>query len=322
MNHKNVSRDIALGLRELQERIRKAQIPSSKIDESLNLATWNIREFGKEKRSKAAVHLIAEILGQFDLIAIAELRDNLKDLGRVMAILGPYWRAVYSDYLEDPGGNRERFAYLYDERAVTFTGLASEADPPRKKNARTGEYESLITWWRNPYIGSFRSSSLDFIVVTAHIRWGDDPAARSKELSMLADWVDRRVKDKSWEDKDIIVVGDFNIPSLDDSLYKAVTAKGLRAPTPLLRTDIGTDLEKVKRYDQILHYPKFTKSFSNNGGILDFYDGDYAKLFPGMTLSKQEFTYQVSDHLPLWVQLNTDVETERLEQIINLPVRH
>jgi len=33
-------------------------------------------------RSKAAIHDIAEILGQFDLIGIVELRDNLADLGR------------------------------------------------------------------------------------------------------------------------------------------------------------------------------------------------------------------------------------------------
>ena len=31
-------------------------------------------------------------------------------------------------------------AYLFDKRAVVFTGLASEADPPRKKDKKTGEY--------------------------------------------------------------------------------------------------------------------------------------------------------------------------------------
>ena len=70
MNHGKVSKEIAAGLLALKRRIAAAKIPSSRIDESLNLATWNIREFGKTRRSEAAIHYLAEILGQFDLIGI------------------------------------------------------------------------------------------------------------------------------------------------------------------------------------------------------------------------------------------------------------
>jgi hypothetical protein len=41
---------------------------ASTIDESLNIVTWNIREFGKKARSEAAIHYFAEILGQFNLV--------------------------------------------------------------------------------------------------------------------------------------------------------------------------------------------------------------------------------------------------------------
>jgi len=133
MHHGSISTNIAKGLKELRKRIKTAKIPSSSLDETLNLATWNIRDFGKKARKKAAIHLIAEIMGQFDLISVVEVRDNVKDLKRVMDILGPYWHAVFSDYNLDRAGNRERIAYVYDKRAVTFTGLAAEADPIRKK---------------------------------------------------------------------------------------------------------------------------------------------------------------------------------------------
>ena len=33
-------------------------------------------------------------------------------------------------------------------------------------------------------------------------------------------------------------------------------------------------------------------------------------------LTKAEFTYQMSDHLPLWIQINTDIDGMMLEQII------
>jgi hypothetical protein len=29
-----------------------------------------------------------------------------------------------------------------------------------------------------------------------------------------------------------------------------------------------------------------------------------------------KYTFQISDHLPLWLQINTDTETQKLEQII------
>ena len=70
MHHGDVSPDIAAGLLAIRKRIEAAKIPSSKLDESINVAIWNIREFGKKRRTKAAIHYIAEILGQFDLIAL------------------------------------------------------------------------------------------------------------------------------------------------------------------------------------------------------------------------------------------------------------
>ncbi len=133
MHHGQITTEIAQGLRGLRQRIAAAAIPSSKLDETLTLATWNIRDFGKRPRLDASIHFIAEILGQFDLIAVTEVRDNLGDLSRVLDILGPYWRVVYSDYIQDAGGNRERMAYVYDRRAVVFTGMAAEPDAPRKK---------------------------------------------------------------------------------------------------------------------------------------------------------------------------------------------
>ncbi len=315
MFHGDVSEEIASGLLVLQERIQAAKIPSSKLDETLNIATWNIREFGKKARSEAAIHYIAEIIGQFDLVGVVELRDNLGDLGRVLPILGPYWRTVYSDMIPDAGGNRERIAYIYDKRAVVFNGLAAEANAPRVK--RGLEYLPETEFWRSPYVASFRGGNFDFVVLTAHIRWGDSLEERRKELEMLADWIEGRRRDKYNEDNDIIVMGDFNIPSRNDALFKAITKNGLQIPKALLGMEHGSNLEKDKRYDQILHYPVFPESFTNAGGVLDFYvdENGIKDLFPG-GMTKTEFTFQMSDHLPLWMQINTDIEGQQLQQIV------
>lgn len=315
MHHGKVTPEIARGLLALQQRIKAANIPPSKLDESINIATWNIREFGEKPRTEPAIHYIAEILGQFDLIGVVELGANLGDLARVLKILGPYWRAVYSDMIPDAGGNRERVAYLYDKRAVTFNGLAAEANPPRVK--RGLEYLSEKSFWRSPYLASFKSGTFDFVALTTHIRWGDDDAGRTDEIAMLADWVEGKRRDKFAEDKDIIVMGDFNIPAIDDPMFKAITRHGLQIPSALAGLKHGSNLAKDKRYDQILHYPGYAQNFTNAGGVLDFFisDAHIKELFPGK-MTRTHFTYQMSDHLPLWMQVNTDIAGHKLEQLV------
>lgn len=320
MHHGDISPTIAAGLLALRKRIADAKIPSSKLDETINFAVWNIRELGKKPRRTESIHYIAEILGQFDLIALVELRDDLADLGKVLSILGPSWQVIYSDPQEDGGGNDERIAFLFDTRAVTFNGLVAEIDAPRTKQG--DEYLPEQSFWRAPYMCSFRAGNFDFIAIAQHARWGDGTKGRELELRALADWIKNHF-DKKWaEDHDVIVAGDFNVPKLGDNLYKALTSQGLKPPKQLADGKVlpGTNLEKTARYDQILYLP--TPTMDDNlclaGGVLDFFidDAHIEELFPGRKLTRQAFSFQLSDHLPLWVQLDVDIDGRRLDQIV------
>lgn len=322
MHHGTVSAQIAQGLLTLKKQIQDAEIPPSKLDETINVAVWNIREFGKVKRNPAAIHYIAEILGQFDLIGIVELRDNLTDLGKVLPILGPSWDVVYSDWIDDSGGNRERTAFLFDTRAVTFNGLAAEVDAPRGKKGT--EYLATQSFWRAPYMCSFRAGNFDFIAIATHARWGKGTEGRQAELQMLADWIGKRFKDKSVEDHDLLVMGDFNIPKLGDPLFKAITSRGLQIPEALVNLKIGkrvvggSNIKQNARYDQILHLPTLKDRFSEAAGTLDFLGSkaNIKKYFPDKSYTPQEFTFQLSDHFPIWAQVKTDIDGERLNQIV------
>ena len=139
----------------------------------------------------------------------------------------------------------------------------------------------------------------------------------------MASWVDNRRKEKHVYDKDWIVMGDFNIPKIDSPLFEAVTSKGLSIPAPFLNIenkDLTSNLGRNKRYDQILHYSRETFSITGKAGVLDFFANSWRPLFPaakypGMT--KNKFTFELSDHLPLWVELNLRVDEEKLDQILN-----
>jgi endonuclease/exonuclease/phosphatase family metal-dependent hydrolase len=322
LHHGKVSPQIAKGLLALRARIAASKIPSSKLDESINIAVWNIREFGKVRRTEAALHYIAEIIGQFDLVALVELRSDLADLGQVLSYLGSYWDVVYSDWIEDAGGNNERVAFVYDRRAVVFNGLAAEVDAPRKKQAT--EYLAKQSFWRAPYLCSFRSGNFDFVALATHARWGNSDKGRQAELQMLADWIDAHFKSKYAEDHDLIVMGDFNVPQIGDSFFKALTSRGLQVPKPLLKLTVGdrviggTNLEHTARYDQILYRPTPQRDICLVGGALDFFidDAHIKELFPGAGYTRTKFTFQLSDHLPLWIQVKTDIDGVRLDQIV------
>lgn len=40
------------------------------------------------------------------------------------------------------------------------------------------------------------------------------------------------------------------------------------------------------------------------------------ELFPNKNYTREKFTDQLSDHFPLWGQLDTDIDGERLHQIV------
>ena len=64
--------------------------------------------------------------------------------------------------------------------------------------------------------------------------------------------------------------------------------------------------------------PTLAERFTNHGGTLDF-SGSPAfikTLFPKANYSVLDFTFQLSDHFPVWVQIDTDIEGQRLSQIV------
>ena len=57
--------------------------------------------------------------------------------------------------------------------------------------------------------------------------------------------------------------------------------------------------------------------FANVFGPNFFIDNVHIyELFPGNKSSREKFTFQMSDHLPIWIQVKTVIEGFRLDQIV------
>ena len=85
-------------------------IPKRQIDENILIATWNIQHFSG-KKSRRAIQYIADICERFDIIALQEVKTDLRGLSKLQELLPGNYKILVSD----PTGNYERFAFLYDK---------------------------------------------------------------------------------------------------------------------------------------------------------------------------------------------------------------
>jgi endonuclease/exonuclease/phosphatase family metal-dependent hydrolase len=320
---------IVSGLKALQAAMKDPEkgIPPKTANDTLLLATWNIREFDSGRyglRDLEAYYYIAEIVNRFDLVAVQEVRDSLYPLQRLKRLLGPDWEYLVTDVTLGRSGNSERMAFLYDKRKVDFTGLAAELVLPKEM-----EKEMPVQFARSPYIASFRAGWAYFSLVTVHIYYGKTTPVderRLKELTALGKTVAKNASnfsganiykpDEKPERDNLILLGDFNIFNRKDVTMEALTSSGFVVPKELQEIP-GSNVDKKKHYDQIAFFKRLASLRSTGrAGVFDFFEHVYReadeKLYskerkekPGRSFRDWR-TYRMSDHLPMWVEFGID----------------
>ncbi|WNJ16739.1 endonuclease/exonuclease/phosphatase family protein [Pontibacter sp. G13] len=323
-------------------RLRKGlqtEMPPKKSDGNLILGTWNIREFGKyTHRTPESLYYIAEIINQFDLIGLQEVKGNLADFHKILRLLGSDWDFVINDVTGGNAGNDERFAYLYDKRKVEFTGFSGEIVLWEDGRGAGFPLEQLK---RTPLITGFKAGWKKFAIVNLHLHPGDDDddiELRQKEVkALLKVLTDRVKKNKIWTNN-LVILGDLNMyDEDDDSTIELFNKAGFMESKALkgLPTSIGRN-----PFDRIFYYkrPNFdlnTESSGLSSGVLHFgayvyQDAAYETYKPQMLAHKGNpetlvteddyrdyfrkwVTYQMSDHFPVWLEIDIDSSDEFLE---------
>ena len=318
-------------------------IPPRTFQRSLLLATWNIREFDSPAygdRIPEAFYYIAEIVDRFDIIAIQEVRRNLKALYRLCEVLGGHWSYIVTDVTEGEPGNDERMAFLYDTRKVRFGGLASQLVLPPvtiKDEAGNKIHQPVTQLARTPFLGGFTSGWTRFLLATVHIVYGEGVAnspQRVQEIQQIAQFLRKRTLDEANWARNLILLGDFNIFKPTDMTMQALNEAGFIVPPELQH--LPSNAPRSKFYDQIAFRVR-PGSLDSTGqaGVFNFYETvfrpeDEAIYVPYMGArynitsegipredkSKYYLTYwrtfQMSDHLPMWVELKIDYSDDYL----------
>lgn len=295
-----------------------AAVPAKLLDRNLLVGTWNVRVFGdltKKWRSEQGdspqrdlrdLCFIAEVLSRFDVVAVQEVRDNLRALRYALRRLGPDWGVILTDVTKGSSGNNERLAFLYDTRRVKPSGLAGELVVPVERDPSKLKPDAFNRQFaRTPYAVSFVSAGQTFILVTLHVDYGKKPADRIPELKAIAEWLASWAEQEADWHHNLILLGDFNIDRMDDPLYQAFTSTGLQ-PAPKLN-DVPRSVfdtpGHTSFFDQIAWFtdaargPVLTLECTNAGSF------DFVPLLIGDG-TVRDLSFRISDHYPLWSEFS------------------
>ena len=310
-----------------------AQIPQKTEANTMLLATWNIREFGNN-RTLESCYYIAEILSRFDMIAVQEVLADLKGLEKVLSLMDPRYSYIVTDSTDGSAGGGERMAFIYDTAKVKFKNMAGELVLPKNKLIADG-----MQFARTPFIAAFQARWFKFKMATVHIYYGSSSGVDSRrvaEIDSVAAYLSKRSKN---EDESYILLGDFNIVKTSDSTMTALENNGFLIPDAIKQHP--TDLGQTKHYDQIAFHHKIKPTMAvftegqQRAGAFNFTESVYtpddmplykssfpAKYVEGKTDAEiQKYymtswrTFQMSDHLPLWVELKIDFSDEYIESL-------
>ena len=318
----------------LREKLGR-EVRRYKSDGTVLLATWNIRDFDKNrfgygKRLTESMHYIAEVVSSFDLVALQEVNRDTTGLEQLMKLLGPNWSYIMTDTTEGSGGNMERMAFVYDTRRVIFRNLAGEIVLPKK--SRIGKE---LQFARTPFLTGFQAGWFKMNLCSVHIYYGaasgEKLARRVEEIERLSKYFEK-LQEK--EAANYVLLGDFNIVSEDDATMNALKAGGFRIPKPLRGHE--SNLKGTHMYDQIAIKEKDRIAEVTKAGVFRFdevvFRDDprdfetykshlpkrHAKGKTGAELRDvytKWRTWQVSDHLPLWACIKTDFTEDYLNSL-------
>ena len=262
---------------------RQAPQPRMNATGTIRIAAFNIQVFGEAKINNPEVMpIVVEILKNFDLIAIQEIRAQQDVCQALVQMLNRDGRYRY-DYVIGPrlgrSSSKEQYAYIFDMATV-------EVD--RAQLYTVDDRNDLLH--REPLVGWFRArgpqphEAFTFTLVNVHT----DPDEVDRELDVLDD-VFLAVRDDQRQEDDVIMLGDFN--AHNTKLGQLGQLPGLVCVVNNTHTNTRGD----KQYDNILFNRTATTEFGGRGGVFDFLR-QY-----NLTL---EQALAVSDHLPVWAELS------------------
>lgn len=268
---------------------------------TIKIASFNIQIFGDSKaRKQPVMKLLGEVIRQFDVIAIQEIRTQ-----------NDYFiQEFLRNYVNQPGKT------LYDARVSRRMGRSSSTEQYAFIfNTATINIHPQVVFemqdasdalHREPYVAMFQTKlaapdkAFTFLLMNTHT----DPDEVPQELDALygAYQAVQRMQIGGQAEDDVILLGDFNTavpaagPRTPGVSARSLVPKDLHALSrlpgiyPLIKNE-ATNLAGNRLHDNLLISRLATTEFTGRSGVFDF---------PGIYGLSKDNAKEVSDHLPVW----------------------
>lgn len=232
----------------------------------INIMSFNIQVFGRSKVSKPDImKVIIDIIDDYDLIAIQEIRDATDlTLTTLLSMMPPNYKLIAGPR-EGRSSSKEQAIFLYDDNKLNFINAINHPD-------------DLDLFERSPYMAVFETDDLllRFSIINVHLT----PDGVAKEIMPLSEFAQQ-------QEGRLLIVGDFNA----DGNYYNEKDLVLIFPEDKYDIIIGNDLDTTiapsnNTYDRIIATDGFGIYKS---GVLYFEDR-----LQGVKIE------QVSDHYPVF----------------------
>ena len=245
---------------------------------NITIASFNIRKFSDNSRTDEELKQIAEVLSEFDLIAVQEVLGDPIILNRTVEMLPGY------DFIvsEEVGNiQKERYAFIFNDKVKPIS------------EGKT-YYDKFDNFIREPYYASFRAGEFDFKIITVHIIYGDRASDRTGEMKQIAN-VYEYYQEKDSEN-DLILTGDFNTQPTQDNFDYIWAIPDVNVAIQEGKSTIG---KTGNLYDNII-FDSNTDEYTRLSGIHYFDSG----------MERDDARNAISDHRPVWAVFCTGVDDD------------
>ena len=249
-------------------------------------------------------------------------RGSISSRCRRSTTTSPIWStscgswAQYRYVMSDAAGNNERMAFVYDSRKIKLAEEIGEvAFPPSQyQSVRVdGVTGAFAGFDRSPYLATFVADHFSLTLLNVHLYFGGEQQThihrRALETAAVARWSRIRAGSKYATTRDVLALGDFNMPRGEPGnlVYGAATQAGLKRP--LHSSQVASAIASDNQYDQILYFPEQSEPKLKAMGVFDYDTAIFSSLWQGAAAQDRvKFSaylrYYMSDHRPVWCQMS------------------
>ncbi len=249
-----------------------------KINSSVKICSWNIRDFGQSKND-TEIQFISKTISPFDIVLIQEVvagpggAQAVARLSDQLNRMGEKWDYTVSDPTYGDSYKTERYAFLWKTSRVVKSGEAWLEQNFRQEIDR------------EPYYATFQHSGKSFTLANFHaITKNKQPETEVKYFKLLP---------PQYPSLNLLFCGDFNLPQSHTVFFPLKKAGYLPA-----LTDQKTSLKKsckesdclASEFDNIFFNKERVKALS--AGIIPFY----------YSFETLQSALMISDHVPIYFE--------------------